>query len=105
MITFEEAREIVAANRGPKYPPAADFQVSTWGWENDEAYQLVAGPYAMVYQARNDADREWLEDEDGPFITVNKVTGEYVEHWGLSEDGLPFKLDASTPYGTSQIAL
>lgn len=36
--------------------------------------------------------------EDGPFITVNKITGEYIEEWGLGEDGLPPPL-LPTPIG------
>lgn len=104
MITFEEARQIVADNRSADYPPAADFQVATWGWENADEYQLVSGPYAMVYPARNSADREWLEDSDGPFVTVNRVTGEYVEHRGLGEDGQPFRLEGATPVGEPQVA-
>ncbi|CAA0138232.1 Uncharacterised protein [Mycolicibacterium vanbaalenii] len=47
MITFEQARQIVADNRASAYPPEADFQVDTVGFENDTHYQLIAGPYAM----------------------------------------------------------
>ncbi|UAW08875.1 hypothetical protein SEA_LUCIVIA_3 [Mycobacterium phage Lucivia] len=82
MITFEQARQIVFDNLAGQYPPEADFQVATWGWENDDLYQLVAGPYAMVYVSRGPQDDEWLEDGDGPFIMVNKETGEYIEEYG-----------------------
>jgi hypothetical protein len=80
LITFEQARQIVADHRAAEYPPEADFQVATWGWENNEEFQLTSGPYPMVYGIRNDDDLKWLIPEDGPFVTVNKVTGEYVEH-------------------------
>ncbi len=99
MTTFEEARAIVASNRAPAFPAEADFQVATWGWENDTAYQLICGPYAMVYPARNEADLRWISDGDGPFVTVDKATGEYTEHWGLAGDGRPFQLENASPIG------
>lgn len=95
MITFEEARQIVKDNRAHKYPPEAEFQVATWGWENEHWYQLKAGPYAMVYPPRGKADLAWLIPSDGPFITVNKETGEYVEHYGFP----PYELEGSTDIG------
>jgi hypothetical protein len=101
VVTFEQAREIVAAQRGPHYPPEADFQVAPWGWENSTHYQLVSGPYVMVFGARSAADLRFLYVEDGPWTTVDKVTGEYVEHWGLNEQGLPFELPDSVPVGHS----
>ncbi|QGJ89142.1 hypothetical protein SEA_RETRO23_4 [Mycobacterium phage Retro23] len=99
MVTFEQARGIVFDNRAHLYPAEADFQVATWGWENDSAYQLICGPYAMVYPARNADDRLWISDQDGPFVTVDKATGEYAEHYGLTDDGRPFRLDGATPIG------
>lgn len=89
MITFAEAREIVFESRGIEYPEEAEFVVSEKGWENDEYYQLVAGPYAMVAGVRGPADLQWLIPEDGPYITVHKITGEYKERWGYP----PFKID------------
>jgi hypothetical protein len=104
LITFDDARAIVAANRGSEYPPEAEFQVATWGWENSSEYQLVSGPYVMVYGHRNDADLEFLYTADGPWTTVDKLTGEHTEHWGLNEEGLPFELPDATPVGTRQLA-
>lgn len=95
MITFDQARDIVAEHRSSSYPPEADYQVATWGWENSTEYLVVSGAYAMVYPARSGADREWLEDADGPYTTVNKVTGDYSEHWGE-----PFELANGTPVGS-----
>jgi hypothetical protein len=104
VITFEEARTIVAAKRSSKYPAEAEFQVATWGWENSTEYQLISGPYAMVYAPRSDADERFIYLEDGPWTTVHKVTGEYTEHWGLDENGLPFELPDATPVGIQQLA-
>ncbi|QFG04479.1 hypothetical protein SEA_JEEVES_3 [Mycobacterium phage Jeeves] len=100
MITFEEARDIVADNRASAYPLEADFQVAPWGWENEEFYQVLAGSYAEVYGRRNAADDEFIYVDDGPFITVNKTTGEYIETWGLDEEGLPPMLPGAVPVGT-----
>lgn len=99
LISFDQARAIVASNRASAYPAEADFQVATWGWENSQFYQVIAGSYAEVYGRRNAADEEFIYVEDGPFITVSKTTGEYIETWGLDEEGLPPMLDGAMPIG------
>lgn len=104
MITFEEARAIVAANRASAYPPEAEFHVATWGWENAEYFLIRAGAYGEVYPPRSAADEAFLFLSDGPVITVNKATGEYEERYGLDENGLPFSLEDSTPVGVRQSA-
>lgn len=100
MITFEQARQIVADNRAGSFPPGADFQVATWGWENEDKYLIVSGAYASVYPPRNEEDEKYITPENGPVVTVDKSTGEYEEHWGSDEFGLPFSLPDSTPIGT-----
>lgn len=95
MITLEQAREIVATNRGPQYAPEADFEVAYWGWENDDLYLIRAGSYAELHGPRDAADLEHFYTDSGPVITVNKHTGEYLEHYGLDggfpdEDMVPF---------------
>jgi hypothetical protein len=102
VITFEQARAIVAAKGSPHYPPEADFQVATWGWENSTHYQLVSGSYANVYGLRNEADEEFFYLGDSNCSTVDKLTGEYTEHGGLGADGLPFELPDAVPVGTAR---
>ncbi|QLF84568.1 hypothetical protein SEA_GAIL_3 [Mycobacterium phage Gail] len=104
MITFEQARQIVRDNRASAYPPEADFQVATWGWENDEFFEIPAGAYAEVYVPRSPEDRDYVMVEDGPYIRVNKATGEYSEEYGLGDDGLPLELPGATPVGEPQAA-
>jgi hypothetical protein len=66
LTTFEEPRAIVATNRGPGYPPEADFVVAPYGWENDVLYVVVAGSYAEVYGPRNPEDFNFISTADGP---------------------------------------
>ncbi|MBS1690766.1 MAG: hypothetical protein JST91_00845 [Actinobacteria bacterium] len=90
----------MAANRASAYPAEAEFLVAPWGWESEEFFQMTAGSYAEVYGPRSPADYEFIYVEDGPFISVNKATGEYIETWGLDEDGLPPPiLPGATPIG------
>lgn len=98
MITFEEAQAIVAANRSSEYPPEAEFQVATWGWENDDEYLVGSGPYVMLYGPRNPDDMRFLYVDDAPATTVNKHTGEYLEHYGLLGE---FPFPDMVPFGES----
>lgn len=76
MITFEQARTIVADQLASQYPAAADFTVAPWGWETDDVYIVAAGPYARIYKPRNEADYDWLIPADQSSICVDKTTGE-----------------------------
>ncbi|AZF93389.1 immunity protein [Mycobacterium phage Centaur] len=86
MVTFDEARAIVAARRGPEYPEEAEFTVATWGYETATEWIIRAGSYPEVYGPRTPADFRLISTEDGPQITVNKETGEYRESYGIPDD-------------------
>lgn len=87
MVTFDEARAIVAENRSSYYPAEADYQVAPWGYENADVWVIISGSYAEVFGPRNDEDLNYVYIEDGPCTTVDKLTGAYVEHWGTTEEG------------------
>ena len=83
MTTFEQARAIVVANRASEYPPEAGFEVADYGWETDEVWVMVAGSHPELHGSTDASDLDYVYNEDGPQITVNKVTGEYVETYGV----------------------
>ena len=80
MVTFSEARQFVAAELAPGWPPRlGTFHVSPTGYEDDRAWCVVVGA------------REWLVDGDhdytimdAPSILVDKATGQ-VEHLSVIE--------------------
>lgn len=84
MTTFEEARAIVFDLLSGDYPAEANFQVKTWGWENDTHYQLVAMP----------ANFDYVAPANGPYITVEKATGECKLYYGR-----PYELPNGSPIG------
>lgn len=80
MITFEQAREIVAEKRGGRYGPGANFQVLENGWQTADRWIV-----------------EWMSDaiDSGPWTSVDKETGEYFED-SLVE---PYPFPDRTPAG------
>ena|SRR6185312_1438265 len=70
-------------NRSTHPPPGANFQVAPRGWETDETWVLLAGPYAAIYGSTSPDDEQYIRTDDGPLIEVNKTTGEYTEKWGV----------------------
>lgn len=80
MITFQQARQLVQAALADEYPASADFTTAPWGFESSEYYVVIAGPYARLFGARNQAEEKWEEPRlDAPAITVVKATGAIVE--------------------------
>lgn len=65
MITFEQAREIIAAELKEIYPPIARVNVSQRGLENDECYQVFVKILSEDY----------FTIKDGPAYIVDKATG------------------------------
>ena len=98
MITFDEGRAIVAANNS-NYPPEAHFTVEPWGFESDEVYVVVAGPFANLrgpaaYAAESGVSEmeamDYFYVDSGPSMLVVKETGEYREVFGYDgEDPAP----------------
>ena len=83
MITFEEARDIVAAHRAAAYPPEADFQVSPFGYDAGDRWVIISGSWPEIYGYRGlPDDYKYIRTEDGPRTSVMKDTGEYIEEWG-----------------------
>lgn len=81
MITFEEARQIVAEKRGALFSEAANFQVRETGWETTDRW---------IVRYISDAI------DNMPWTSVDKETGEYFEDPGPSGfDPFPDK----TPVG------
>lgn len=68
MITFQQARAIVEANRAPKYTAEANFRVQTYGYDAGDRWVVVGISDAI---------------DDAPMTTVHKTTGEYVETYGI----------------------
>lgn len=83
MITFEQARQIVLNKLHGEYLPQANFKVETWGWENDDDYQLVWS-----------VSDEYRAPSSGPYPIVNKATGEY-----RARSGAPYRIPNATPVG------
>lgn len=73
MITFEQARQIIAEKRGPRMGP--DFTVNDWGWETPERW-------IIGYESEACDSRPWL--------SVDKITGEYFEDPSIVVDEDPF---------------
>ncbi len=74
---------IVQDQLSAEWPAEADFTTAPWGYESDDHYLVVCGPYARIFGARNSADLEWEEPVlDAPLICVVKETGvvEELEH-------------------------
>lgn len=92
MITFDEARAIVAAAMLPDWNPiAGTFDVANWGWENEQYWSIQAGA------------REWLQDQDRAYRIiddtvrlVNKKTGQFITT--VAYDNFEV-LDQMTPVG------
>lgn len=80
MISFEEARQIIAENRRERGGMGPGFEVNDWGWETPERW-------IIGYQSEATDSR--------PFTSVDKTTGEYFEDPSTGEDPFP---DA-TPVG------
>lgn len=80
MITFDQAREIVAQAKvvRDQYPPD-DFVVAEWGWENRQLFVVVAG---TKYDVTGEGDPGTLT-MDAPARVVDKKTGELRELFGL----------------------
>ena len=74
MISFEEARQIIAENRGSLFGPGAEFEVNDWGWETPERW-------IILYQSEATDSR--------PFTSVDKQTGEYFEDPSTGDDPFP----------------
>jgi hypothetical protein len=88
LITFEEARAIVVANRtGAEYPEGSDFQVATWGYEVDGRFYIPAGSWPQLYGYRDEDDEKYIITSNGPASSVDIETGEYFEEY--SNDGSP----------------
>lgn len=85
MITFDQARQIVAEKMSPNFLPEAAFRVEPWGWENATHYQLSWS-----------LDRNHKTPTSGPFPVVNKTTGEYE-----GKSGKLYILPNSTPVGAN----
>ncbi len=64
MITFEQARQIVAENRGKRFGEGSDFTVLEQGWE-------TADRWIVAYSTEATDSRPWT--------SVDKETGEYFE--------------------------
>lgn len=83
MITFDQARQIVAAKLSADFPPEAGFRVKRYGLENATEYQLIWS-----------VSDEFLRPNNGPYPIVNKLTGEYRQ-----EDGPPYRIDDAVEVG------
>lgn len=70
MISFEEARALVAASQVVRdvCGPGNHFEVRDFGWQNDDVYQVAIRPERDVF--------------DGPSILVDKRTGEVRTVYG-----------------------
>ena len=80
MITFDEARDIVAASKVVRDQyPAGDFIVAKWGWENADLFVVVAG---TRYDVTGEGNPDTLT-MDAPARVVDKKTGELREILGL----------------------
>ena len=78
MITFDDARNIVAGSPVVRAMWGDDFTVADYGRENQDAYEIVA--LAVSGMAPIDA----------PALIVDKQTGELREVYGLlGEEALP----------------
>lgn len=82
MITFEQARQIVAETRGALYDERANFSVEDWGWETPERWIVEYYSEAI---------------DNHPVISVDKVTGECFSDPGVPGDNDPFP--EKTPVG------
>jgi hypothetical protein len=79
-ITFDEARDIVAASKVVREQyPDDDFVVAEYGWENRELFVVIAG---TRYDVTGEGDLDTLT-MDAPARTVSKATGELREIFGL----------------------
>lgn len=84
MITFEQAKAIVAENRNPNFPPEAGYTVEDFGLENETHYQLFD-----YYNSKFPGAAAWVRPNDEFYITVNKTTGEYAEQETPLENATP----------------
>jgi hypothetical protein len=92
MISFDDARAIVASKLLPDWNPIqGEFYVAEYGWENDEFYSLAVG--AREYLV--DGDQDFSQIDDTVYL-VEKKTGRYVETVGY--ENLDF-LASLTPLG------
>lgn len=99
MISFEEAREIVAASRSKFYRAKDMYRTAPWGYEDGEYYQVLDGPWIKFY-GDPDSDEYWesRSPDDGQINLVNKVTGEYIAIQGPDENDISPTF-AGTPVG------
>lgn len=99
MISFEEAREIVAAINSKFYRAKDMYRTAPWGYENETYYEVLDGPWIKFY-GDPDSDEYWesRSPNDGEINLVNKETGEYVCLQGPGDDGKPQKF-VGTPVG------
>lgn len=68
LTTFEEARDIVAAQRSGLYDTEDEFTVETYGYDAGDRWIVVCSSNRI---------------NDAPMTTVNKTTGEYEETYGI----------------------
>lgn len=94
MITFEEARQIAAANyflqaetEGFEFEP----WVADYGYENQDFFQVICGDKLWLVEGI-----EELAPVDDLMRLVNKKTGEFVETNALNNLD---QLDSFTPVG------
>lgn len=97
MTTFEEAQDIVVEQINDRYLPEDEFQLAPWGWETDEWWIVSAGSRVSLYGAQTPEDRDLIRDDDAPITVVNKLTGEYVEHYTYGEDPFPDRTPIGEP--------
>lgn len=85
MITFDQARAIVAASDSVRQM-FGPFTVADYGWENAEVFVMAAEPDSG------------LAVIDGPELLVDKRTGELTEVYGLlGDDPVPDLVPIGTP--------
>lgn len=98
MISFEEAREIVAAINGPGWLAVHMYRTAPWGLENETHYLVYDGPWVMIYDQDSEEALDLHRPDDGHWNLVNKETGAYEPHQGPAEDGELFEF-VGTPVG------
>lgn len=91
-MTFDDARSIVDGALQRAWAGPGTFYVAPWGWEDDNAYQVMAGAEEFLKDGRAE-----FAEYDQPVVLVRKRDGRI--------DRIPYlpnaeRLDAMTPVGT-----
>ena len=95
MVTFEDARRVVAQLEAPIWGSPGTYMVAEWGREDDTHWQVISG-------AKEDlVDHDPAYRTNRPVWLVDKVTGEIDWQEYVPGTMTAMKVDAMTIVGDS----